>query len=88
MTYTPQEFVSKLKRTTSSEKQTYQDHFTALCLLFDQQTSNEADPTGMRFALDMGAVKTSGGQGLPGDLSAEDILDQLLRLNLERASEA
>jgi hypothetical protein len=63
MTLTPQDFVSKWKRVTAREKQTYQEHFIDLCHLVDHQTPNEADPTGTRFAFEMGAAKTSGGQG-------------------------
>src|SRR5215207_7404339 len=62
-TFTPQDFVSKWKRVTSREKQTYQEHFIDLCRLADHQTPNEADPTGKRYAFEMGAAKTSGGQG-------------------------
>jgi len=63
MPLTPQEFVSKWKRVTAREKQTYQEHFLDLCRLIGHQTPNEADPTGTRFAFEMGAAKTSGGQG-------------------------
>jgi hypothetical protein len=63
MTLTPQDFVSKWKRVTSREKQTYQEHFIDLCHLVGHQTPNESDPTGTRFAFEMGAAKTSGGQG-------------------------
>jgi hypothetical protein len=62
-TFTPQDFVSKWKRVTSREKQTYQEHFIDLCRLVDHPTPNEADPTGKRYAFEMGAAKTSGGQG-------------------------
>ncbi|HZJ24851.1 MAG TPA: hypothetical protein VFD54_16150 [Anaerolineales bacterium] len=62
-TFTPQDFVSKWKRVTSREKQIYQEHFIDLCRLVDHQTPNEADPTGKRYAFEMGAAKTSGGQG-------------------------
>lgn len=41
---TPQDFLSKRKRVTSREKQTYQEHFIDLCCLVDHQTPNEADP--------------------------------------------
>jgi len=60
---TPQDFVSKWKRVTSREKQTYQEHFIDLCHLVSHQTPNESDPTGKRYAFEMGAAKTSGGQG-------------------------
>jgi SAM-dependent methyltransferase len=60
---TPQEFVSKWKRVTSRERQAYQEHFIDLCHLVGHQTPNDYDPTGTRFAFEMGAGKTSGGQG-------------------------
>lgn len=63
MPLTPQDFVSKWKRVTSREKQTYQEHFIDLCRLVDHRTPNEADPTGKRYAFEMGTAKTSGGQG-------------------------
>jgi type II restriction/modification system DNA methylase subunit YeeA len=63
MPITPQEFISKWKRVTAREKQTYQEHFLDLCQLVGHQTPNDYDPTGTRFAFEMGAAKTSGGQG-------------------------
>lgn len=63
MPITPQEFISKWKRVTAREKQTYQEHFLDLCQLAGHQTPNDYDPTGTRFAFEMGAAKTSGGQG-------------------------
>ena len=63
MPLTPQDFVSKWKRVTAREKQTYQEHFIDLCHLAGHQTPNDYDPTGTRFAFEMGAAKTSGGQG-------------------------
>jgi len=45
MTITPQEFVSKWKRVTAREKQTYQEHFLDLCRLAGHATPNEYDPT-------------------------------------------
>jgi len=63
MPLTPQDFVSKWKRVTAREKQTYQEHFIDLCRLVGHQTPNEYDPTGPRFGFEMGAAKTSGGQG-------------------------
>ncbi|MBN8658185.1 MAG: class I SAM-dependent DNA methyltransferase [Anaerolineae bacterium] len=60
---TPQEFISKWKRVTAREKQTYQEHFLDLCQLVGHQTPNDYDPTGTKFAFEMGAAKTSGGQG-------------------------
>lgn len=63
MPMTPQEFVTKWKRVTAREKQTYQEHFLDICQLVNHQTPNDYDPTGTRFAFEMGATKTSGGQG-------------------------
>jgi type II restriction/modification system DNA methylase subunit YeeA len=63
MPITPQDFVSKWKRVTAREKQTYQEHFLDICQLVGHQTPNDYDPTGTRFAFEMGAAKTSGGQG-------------------------
>jgi hypothetical protein len=63
MPLTPQDFVSKWKRVTAREKQTYQEHFLDLCHLVGHPTPNEYDPTGRRFAFEMGVAKTSGGQG-------------------------
>jgi type II restriction/modification system DNA methylase subunit YeeA len=63
MPFTPQDFVSKWKRVTAREKQTYQEHFIDLCRLVGHQTPNEYDSTGTRFAFEMGVAKTSGGQG-------------------------
>ena len=66
MTFTPQDFVSKWKRVTAREKQTYQEHFIDLCHLVDHQTPNEANPTGTRFTFKMDAAETSGGHGWKG----------------------
>jgi hypothetical protein len=63
MPLTPQDFVSKWKRVTAREKQIYQEHFIDLCHLVGHQTPNDYDPTGTRFGFEMGAAKTSGGQG-------------------------
>jgi type II restriction/modification system DNA methylase subunit YeeA len=63
MSLTPQDFVAKWKRVTSRERQSYQEHFIDLCHLVGHQTPNDYDPSGTRFAFEMGAGKTSGGQG-------------------------
>jgi hypothetical protein len=48
---------------TAREKQIYQEHFLDLCYLVGHQTPNDLDPTGKQFGFEMGAAKTSGGQG-------------------------
>lgn len=60
---TPQDFVTKWKRVTSRERQATQEHFIDLCHLVGHPTPNELDPSGTHFAFEMGAGKTSGGQG-------------------------
>jgi hypothetical protein len=60
---TPLDFVNKWKRVTARERQTYQEHFIDLCQLVGHQTPIDFDPTGKRFAFEMGTTKTSGGQG-------------------------
>jgi hypothetical protein len=62
-TLTPREFVEKWKRVTARERQIYQEHFLDLCYLIGHQTPNDYDPTGTQFGFEMGAAKTSGGQG-------------------------
>jgi hypothetical protein len=63
MTLTPQDFVSKWKRVTAREKQICQEHFIDLCHLAGHPTPAEDDPSGTRYAFEMGAAKTSGGKG-------------------------
>jgi type II restriction/modification system DNA methylase subunit YeeA len=59
----PQDFVSKWKRSAARERQSVQEHFLDLCALVGHQTPIEYDPSGTRFAFEMGAAKTSGGSG-------------------------
>jgi type II restriction/modification system DNA methylase subunit YeeA len=63
MSITPQDFVAKWKHVTAGERQECQEHFIDLCHLVGHQTPMEYDPTGTHFAFEMGANKTSGGQG-------------------------
>jgi hypothetical protein len=62
-TLTPQDFVSKWKRAEARERQSVQEHFINLCALVGHETPIQADPTGKRYAFEMGAAKTSGGAG-------------------------
>jgi type II restriction/modification system DNA methylase subunit YeeA len=63
MPLTPQDFVSKWKRAEARERQSVQEHFIDLCGLAGHDTPMQADPTGTRYAFEMGAAKTSGGSG-------------------------
>lgn len=58
MTLTSQDFVSKWKRAEARERQSVQEHFLDLCQLAGHPTPIEADPTGTRYAFEMGAQKT------------------------------
>jgi type II restriction/modification system DNA methylase subunit YeeA len=60
---TPQDFVSKWKRAEARERQSVQEHFIDLCTLVGHETPMGQDPSGTRFAFEMGAAKTSGGSG-------------------------
>jgi hypothetical protein len=57
---TPQDFVSKWKRAEARERQSVQEHFLDLCALVGHETPIQSDPSGKRFAFEMGAAKTSG----------------------------
>jgi len=63
MTPTPQDVVGKWNRVTDRKMQTCPEHFIDLCHLAEHQTPMEYDPSGTRFGFEMGAVRTSGGQG-------------------------
>lgn len=63
MPITPQEFVSKWKRAEARERQSVQEHFIDLCALVGHETPMQQDPSGTRYAFEMGAAKTSGGSG-------------------------
>jgi type II restriction/modification system DNA methylase subunit YeeA len=60
---TPLAFINKWKKTSLTERQTAQEHFIDLCLLFGHPTPGDADPTGDYFAFEKGATKVGGGKG-------------------------
>ena len=49
------EFVRKWAAATGKERSVSQEHFIDLCRLLGEQTPNEADPTGDRYAFEKGA---------------------------------
>jgi hypothetical protein len=63
MPLTPQDFVAKWKRVTARERQIAQEHFIDLCALAGHPTPSDYDPSGTRFAFEMGAAKMGGGSG-------------------------
>ena len=93
MPLTPQDFVSKWKRVTAREKQTYQEHFLDLCRLVGHPTPNEYDGTGdsLRHSKwvstlpTSASIKPSFAYSWNPDLSDEEILEKLPALNLEWA---
>jgi hypothetical protein len=73
MPLTPQDFVSKWKRSTGREKQTYQQHFLDLCELVGHPKKLDE----VVFAA----------YGWTRYLSDEEILEKLLAMNLERSKQ-
>jgi len=62
-TLTPQAFVQTWRAATGNERQLYQQHFLDLCRLVGHPTPSEDDPTGERFAFEVGAAKLDGSNG-------------------------
>ncbi len=60
---TPQQFVNQWRAAEQKERSTAQSHFLDLCALVGHPTPIEADPTGESFAFEVGANKTTGGNG-------------------------
>ncbi len=100
MPLTPQDFVSKWKRGTTREKQTYQEHFLDLCPWWEVSREAErrgskrtltnlynARPTWLDLAHKRLDEAVFAAYGWKSDLSDEEILEKLLALNLERAKQ-
>jgi type II restriction/modification system DNA methylase subunit YeeA len=60
---TPHEFVSKWQGVELKERSASQSHFNDLCALLGVLDPISADPKGEWFTFEMGASKTSGGEG-------------------------
>lgn len=60
---TPDQFIKKWKASTLTERAAAQSHFIDLCLLLEEPTPSDADPTGEHYAFERGATKTTGGEG-------------------------
>ena len=57
------EFARKWIASKRTERAASQEHFVDLCRLLDEETPNEADPTGDFYAFEKGAERTSAGDG-------------------------
>ena len=55
---TPEQFVSKWRRTSTSERAASHEHFIDLCHLLEQPTPHEIDPDGAFYAFERGAART------------------------------
>src|SRR5687768_15337495 len=60
---TPQQFITKWKRATLSERSACQQHFLDLCELLGQPKPADVDSDGSWYTFERGVHKTSGGQG-------------------------
>lgn len=60
---TPREFITKWQNSQLKERAAAQAHFLDLCRLLDEQAPADADPTGKDYGFEVGASKTTGGQG-------------------------
>jgi type II restriction/modification system DNA methylase subunit YeeA len=60
---TPQQFISKWINSPLKERAAAQEHFVDLCRMLGEPTPAEADPTGKDYGFEVGATKTSGGNG-------------------------
>ena len=56
-------FARKWIASERTERAASQEHFGDLCALVDEQTPNDADPTGDFYAFEKGAERTSAGDG-------------------------
>ncbi|HQN42758.1 MAG TPA: hypothetical protein PLA25_01390 [Anaerolineaceae bacterium] len=63
MPLTPQDFVTKWRRSQVNERAGYQQHFLDLCQLAGHPTPAELDPKGQFFRFEANASKADGGEG-------------------------
>lgn len=60
---TPQQFITKWLNSSLKERAAAQEHFLDLCRMLDEPTPADVDPTGMDYGFEVGASKTTGGNG-------------------------
>ena len=63
ITLTPYEFIQKWQNSKLKERSAAQEHFIDLCRLLSEATPAETDPTGKDYGFEVGASKTTGGNG-------------------------
>ncbi|SDX27093.1 class I SAM-dependent DNA methyltransferase [Thiocapsa roseopersicina] len=59
----PDEFISRWKGVTLTERASSQSHFNDLCQMLGEKAPVEADPSGIWYAFEKGAKKAGGGDG-------------------------
>lgn len=59
----PQQFIAKWQNSKLKERAAAQEHFLDLCRLLGEPTPAEVDPSGKDYAFEVGASKTTGGNG-------------------------
>lgn len=60
---TPQAFIAKWQYSQLKERAAAQEHFLDICRMLDEPTPAEVDPTGKDYGFEVGASKTTGGNG-------------------------
>lgn len=60
---TPQAFIAKWQNSQLKERAAAQEHFLDICRMLDEPTPAEVDPTGKDYGFEVGASKTTGGNG-------------------------
>ncbi|MBZ9889861.1 N-6 DNA methylase [Mesorhizobium sp. BR1-1-3] len=60
---TPQTFISKWQNSQLKERAAAQEHFLDLCHMLGEPTPAEVDPTGKDYGFEVGASKSTGGNG-------------------------
>ncbi|ESX50219.1 class I SAM-dependent DNA methyltransferase [Mesorhizobium sp. C416B] len=60
---TPQTFIAKWQNSQLKERAAAQEHFLDLCHMLGEPTPADADPTGQDYGFEVGASKTTGGNG-------------------------
>src|SRR5690606_2201100 len=60
---TPQAFIAKWQNSPIKERAGAQAHFLDLCRMLDEPEPADVDPTGKDYGFEVGATKTTGGNG-------------------------